>query len=154
MKLKKISKLLKLILLLVSLLLTMSNLTLSWRRSLSYRNQSIDLLCKSVDWFLHDIGLHHERVNEIIRHFTEKKFSEETFDYLPISCKSTKITLTKYLVFLRSRKVLLDNLHIYLNKWTLPQVFFKQFASKNQLPGFYIKYNIGRKWVNRKSFLL
>ena len=26
--------------------------TLSWRRSLSYRNQSIDLLCKSVDWFL------------------------------------------------------------------------------------------------------
>ena len=26
------------------------NLTLSRRRSLSYRNQAIDLLCKSVDW--------------------------------------------------------------------------------------------------------
>ena len=30
-------------------------LTLSWRRPLSYRNQS-------VDWFLYDIGLRHERV--------------------------------------------------------------------------------------------
>ena len=28
------------------------NLTLSWRRSISYRNQTIDLPCKSVDWFL------------------------------------------------------------------------------------------------------
>ena len=38
-------------------------LTLPWGRSLSYRNQSIDLLCKSVDWFLYDRGLCHERVN-------------------------------------------------------------------------------------------
>ena len=38
-------------------------LTLSWRRPISYRNQSIDLLRKSVDWFLYDIGLRHERVN-------------------------------------------------------------------------------------------
>ena len=37
-------------------------LTLSWRRSLSYRNQSIDLLRKSMDWFLFDNGLRHERV--------------------------------------------------------------------------------------------
>ena len=29
---------------------------------LSYRNQFIDLLCKSVDWFLYDRGLRHERV--------------------------------------------------------------------------------------------
>ena len=27
-------------------------LTLSWRRPLSYRNQSIDSLFKSLDWFL------------------------------------------------------------------------------------------------------
>ena len=33
------------------------NLTLSWRRSLSYGNQSIDL-----DWFLYDTDIHHERV--------------------------------------------------------------------------------------------
>ena len=28
---------------------------------LSYRNQSIDLLFKSIDWFLYDRGLRHER---------------------------------------------------------------------------------------------
>ena len=38
-------------------------LTLSWRRPLSYRKQSIDLLSKSLDWFLYDNGLRHERVN-------------------------------------------------------------------------------------------
>ena len=38
------------------------SLTLSWQRPLPYRNQSIDLLCKSMDWFLYDNGLHHERV--------------------------------------------------------------------------------------------
>ena len=38
-------------------------LTLSRRRSLSYRNQSIDLLRKSMDWFLYGNGHHHERVN-------------------------------------------------------------------------------------------
>ena len=36
--------------------------TLSWRRPLSYRNQSIDLLRKSMDLFLYDNGLHNERV--------------------------------------------------------------------------------------------
>ena len=40
------------------------HLTLSWRRPLSYRNQSIDLRSKSVDWFLYDNGLRHERFNK------------------------------------------------------------------------------------------
>ena len=40
-----------------------TGITFSWLRSLSYRNQSIDLQSKSVDWFLHDKDLHHERVN-------------------------------------------------------------------------------------------
>ena len=31
-------------------------LTLSWQRPVSYRNQSIDLLGKSMDWFLYDNG--------------------------------------------------------------------------------------------------
>ena len=39
-------------------------LTLSWRRPLSYRNQSTDLPPKSMDWFLYDNGLHHEIGNE------------------------------------------------------------------------------------------
>ena len=38
------------------------DLDLSRRRLLSYRNQFIDLLCKSMDWFLYDNGLRHERV--------------------------------------------------------------------------------------------
>ena len=40
------------------------DLTLSRRRPLSYRNQSIDLLYKSMDWFQYDNGLRHERVME------------------------------------------------------------------------------------------
>ena len=38
-------------------------LTLSWRRPLSYRNQSSELLRKSMHWFLYDNGLRHKRVN-------------------------------------------------------------------------------------------
>ena len=37
-------------------------LTLSWRRPWSYRNQSIGLRSKSMDWFLYDNCLRHERV--------------------------------------------------------------------------------------------
>ena len=37
-------------------------LTLSWRRSLSCRNQSIDLESKSMDWFPYDRDLRQERV--------------------------------------------------------------------------------------------
>ena len=40
------------------------SLTLSWRRPLTYRNQSIDLWNKSMDWFLYDNGLRHERVKQ------------------------------------------------------------------------------------------
>ena len=41
-------------------------LALSWRRPLSYRNQSIDLQSKSMDSFLYDNGLRHERVNHTL----------------------------------------------------------------------------------------
>ena len=40
-------------------------LTLSWQRSLSQRNQSIDLLCKSMDWFPYDKDLRHENVKAL-----------------------------------------------------------------------------------------
>ena len=36
--------------------------TLSWRTSLSYRNQSIDFQTKSMDWFIHDKDFRYERV--------------------------------------------------------------------------------------------
>ena len=41
-------------------------LTFSWRRSLSHRNQCIDLLCKSMNWFLYDSDLRHERVKTLL----------------------------------------------------------------------------------------
>ena len=43
------------------------DLTLSWRASLSHRYQSIDLLRKSMDWFLYDNDLRHERVKAYFR---------------------------------------------------------------------------------------
>ena len=33
--------------------------------SLPYRNQSIDLLYKPMDWFLYDRDLHHERLDDL-----------------------------------------------------------------------------------------
>ena len=47
------------------------SLTLSWRRPLSYRNQSIDLQSKSMNWFLFDNGLPHERVNVKFEHIQQ-----------------------------------------------------------------------------------
>ena len=41
-------------------------LTFSRRGPLSYRNQSIDLQNKSMDWFLYDNGPRLERVNNIL----------------------------------------------------------------------------------------
>ena len=38
------------------------NLTLSWQKSVLYRNQSLDLFCKSIDCFLYDRDLGYERV--------------------------------------------------------------------------------------------
>ena len=42
------------------------SLILSWQVSLSYRNQSINLLWKSMDWFLYDRNSHYERVKGIL----------------------------------------------------------------------------------------
>ena len=40
------------------------HLAFSWRRSQSYRDWSIDLQSKSMDWFLYDWDLRHDRVKE------------------------------------------------------------------------------------------
>ena len=53
---------------------------LSWRRPLSYRNQSIDLLRKSMDWFLYDNGLRHERVKRM--HWTELNRIKDLINFL------------------------------------------------------------------------
>ena len=52
-------------------------LTLSRRRSLLYRNQSVDLLCKSLDWFLYDREPCHDRVNWKKYHYRDMGVSRE-----------------------------------------------------------------------------
>ena len=37
----------------------------SFMTEAAYRNQSIDLICKSIGWFLYDNGLRHERVKRV-----------------------------------------------------------------------------------------
>ena len=49
--------------------------TLSLRRPLSYRNQSIDLLCNSMDWFLYNRNLRCNRVNPKMYINSRNKFS-------------------------------------------------------------------------------
>ena len=61
------------------------SLTFSWRRFLSYRKQYIDWLCKSIDWFLYDRGLCHERVEEkrkIISWIIHKNFQNQPTEVL------------------------------------------------------------------------
>ena len=55
----------------IFLVFAIKALTLSLQMFLSYRNQSIDLRSKSIDWNLYDKGLRHERVNQHLypRHF-------------------------------------------------------------------------------------
>ena len=44
------------------ILIKYSHLTFSWQMSISYRNQSIDLQSKSMDCFLYNRDIRHERV--------------------------------------------------------------------------------------------
>ena len=61
-------------------------LILSWRRPLSYRNQTIDLVCNSMDWFLYDNGLRHERVSitriDFLNVFTKRFYDLYLLKYI------------------------------------------------------------------------
>ena len=50
----------------ITVLFQISLITLSWLRSLSYRNQSIDFNCKPMDCFLCDGDLHHKVVSILV----------------------------------------------------------------------------------------
>ena len=63
------------------------NLTLSWRRPIQYRNQSIDLQSKSVDWFLYDIGLRHERVK---KHFLKRGYTHQHSEKALLAVKNNQ----------------------------------------------------------------
>ena len=68
-------------------------LTLSWWKPLSYRNQSIDLLPKSMDWFLYDNGLRYERV-KLEHRSLFKKVKSQSILVLYITVKIGWVELT------------------------------------------------------------
>ena len=63
-------------------------LTHSWRRSLSYRNQPIDLQSKSMDWLLYYGDLRHERVkrSHLIADFLELRSNYRTAERISQKC--------------------------------------------------------------------
>ena len=61
-----------------------NKLILSWRRPLSYRNQSIDLPRKLMDWFLYNNGLCHERVKPSVHTFYLKWTTLDFLHYLVV----------------------------------------------------------------------
>ena len=56
----------------VDFFIKVAGLTLSWPKSVSYRNQSTDLQSKSMDRFLYDRDLHLERVKYSTFFYLEK----------------------------------------------------------------------------------
>ena len=86
-KLMKLSKNVWMIVLSVTVLMV-QGLTLSWRRSKSYRNQSIDFQSKPIDWFLYDRDLRHERVDvklalrEKLRRFLGRIWEHRKISYM------------------------------------------------------------------------
>ena len=77
--------------------------SLSWRRSLSYRNQSIGFLCKSMDWFLYDRNLCHKRFKLIASSPNVTNFCEQlcnfSKDVLKVSLSIPLEIIRKPLVF-------------------------------------------------------
>ena len=69
--------------------LSKDDLILSWRRSLSYENQFIDLLWKSIDWLLYDRDLHYESASKSFR-FWRVFFFQQRMPGLYVQMNSLK----------------------------------------------------------------
>ena len=65
-------------------------LTLSWWRQLSCRNQSIDLRSKSMDWFLYNNGLCHERANYMFDRWPKTKINLPFSSWLELVCRKAQ----------------------------------------------------------------
>ena len=92
--------------------INVNKFTLSWRRLLSYRNQSIDLLCKSMDWFLFDKDLRHER-DKLMQNTQQnsKSFLLYIHEKIYANLLQIKINTTKFLVSINKIKIQLQMLH-------------------------------------------
>ena len=115
----------------------LNHLTLSWRRPLSYRNQSIHLQSKSVHCFLYDNGLRHERVNANIKHQSCGKKINFPYTLFHMFWLRQKLTLKSLLLWLVwfvviNYPFLVQNRAIFRNsnhfvKILLKWKFFRQF---------------------------
>ena len=85
-------------------------ITLLWRRSISFRNQSIGLHSKSVDWFLYDRDLCQERVNWM-------------------KCIFLSLNSTIFFVFPFSNFLLLLYMYCLNSRWDLTQHNFITFQN-------------------------
>ena len=92
-----------------------NHLTLSWRRQLSYRNQSIDLRSKSMDWFLYDSGLRHERFNIWPYKLQTFQLIHSTFILITILGRSPQEVFLKIVVLERFTKF--GGKHLYGNSF-------------------------------------
>ena len=119
-------------------------LTLSWRRSLSYRNQSIDLQGKSMNWFLYDKDLRHERV-ELLEHLLSIKKILPSHD--------ANYSLTRWLPT-TSILVVMGRIYRYQFKcnYLKKQSYFLDFFFFFCIIGIYIKF--WTFWKKRRKMSL
>ena len=101
--------------LLLCWLVVLSYVTLSWRRSLSCRNQSIDLQSKSIDWFLYDRDLRHERVIYSVQTRYSFRIIPRYFTFFDIvaSCPLIRKCKCLLIVFLLGRKRIIAALLVF-----------------------------------------
>ena len=118
----------------------MFELTLSWRRPIRYRNQSIDLLCKSMDWCLYDDGLRHERV-KTAREKTQ--YSSKSFFRLTHFQKHSLEVFYKKIVLKNFAKVYkIHRKHLYRSLFliNLPAYMSRGFSNL-------LKKRLRQKWI-------
>ena len=92
-----------------------------WGKSLSYRNQSSELLWKSMDWFLYHGDLRHEVVNEFIsvKDYDVSKFQKQSLGGVPLK-RSLRKTFFTQRVFLKVSQNPQENIFVgnsFLIKW-------------------------------------
>ena len=100
-----------------------SSLTLSWRRSLSYRNQSIDLHSKSMDRYLNNRHLGHERVSDLANILSIHSFYE--FNYYCYYWYNRRTTL-KNMLSLREK---CPNIEFFLVRIFLYSDWIRRFTN-------------------------
>ena len=118
------------------------HLTLSWWRPLSYRNQSIDFLRKSMGWFLYDKDLRHERVKSKERFKDKQTIIENLHGH---ECFRVTYVLKSW--------VLWKNIYVFTQKMPdhILQFLFKWKGVQRTYKIKYIKNEISSSTPNKQT---